>query len=99
MGGAAAAVAAGTTASPATAQPPTLQPTIEVVNKIPKAFLSVIRSQFKIIQTWMDPILKLSQAFPEAEHLKVAAQITDKNYRQILNLIEKFNELDPDEVE
>ena len=47
----------------------------------------------------MDPILKLSQAFPEAEHLKVAAQITDKNYRQILNLIEKFNELDPDEVE
>jgi len=76
-----------------------LPPKIEVVNKIPKAFLSVIRSQFQIIQTWMDPILKLSQAFPEAEHLKVAAQITDKNYRQILRVIEKFKEINPNEVE
>ncbi len=98
MGGAAGAVA-GAAVAGSPAAPQVLQPQIEVVNKIPKAFLSVIRSQFKIIQTWMEPILKLSQAFPEAEHLKVAAQITDKNYRQILNLIEKFNELDPDEVE
>jgi len=47
----------------------------------------------------MDPTLKLSRAFPDAEHLKVAAQITDKNYRQILRVIEKFKEINPNEVE
>lgn len=72
---------------------------IEVINKVPKAFLSVIKNQFQIIQTWMEPILKLSQVFPEAEDLKRAAMITDENYRQILNIIEKFKELKSDELE
>lgn len=72
---------------------------IEVINKIPKAFLSVIKNQFKIIETWMEPILKLSEVFPEAEDLKRAALITDQNYRQILNIIEKFKELKSDELE
>lgn len=76
-----------------------LPPKVEVINKVPKAFLAVIRSQFQIIQTWMEPILKLSLAFPDAEHLKVAAQITDKNYRQILRVIEKYKEINPNEVE
>ena len=76
-----------------------LPPKIEVVNKIPKAFLAVIRNQFQIIQTWMEPILKLSQVFPEAEDLKRAAEISDENYRQILNIIEKFKELKSDDLE
>lgn len=77
----------------------TLPPKIEVVNKVPKAFLSVIRNQFQIIQTWMEPILKLSQVFPEAEDLKRAAQATDENYRQILNIIEKYKGMKSDELE
>jgi len=72
---------------------------IQVVNKIPKAFLSVIQNQFQIIQTWMEPILKLSQVFPEASDLKRAAHMTDENYRQILNIIDKFKEMNSDELE
>ena len=64
------------------------QQKIEVVNKVPNIFLDVIRNQFRVLQTWMDPILKLSEVFPEAEGLKAAAQATQKNYDKLINQID-----------
>ena len=45
---------------------------IEIVNKVPNIFLDIIRNQFRVLQTWMEPILKLSEVFPEADGLKLS---------------------------
>ena len=42
---------------------------IEVVNKVPAIFLKVMRDQFRVLQTWVDPIIKLSEVLPEADDL------------------------------
>lgn len=62
---------------------------IEVVNKVPKIFLDIIRNQFRVLQTWMDPILRLSDAFPEADGLKEAAIATQQNYEHLIDKIAK----------
>ena len=31
---------------------------IEIINKVPNIFLDIIRNQFRVLQTWMEPILK-----------------------------------------
>ena len=72
------------------------QQTIEVVNKVPNIFLDIIRNQFRVLQTWMDPILKLSEVFPEAEGLKNAAEATRKNYDK---LIKQIGESEPTQSE
>ncbi len=63
------------------------QQKIEVVNKVPNIFLDIIRNQFRVLQTWMEPILKLSEVFPEAEGLKDAAQATQANYDKLIKQI------------
>ena len=63
---------------------------IEVVNKVPHAFLDVLRNQFRVMQTWMDPILKLAETNPDADGLRKAAQATEENYNKILDKIDKF---------
>lgn len=63
------------------------QQKIEIVNKVPNIFLDIIRNQFRVLQTWMDPILKLSEVFPEAEGLKKAAQATQRNYDKLIKQI------------
>lgn len=63
------------------------QQRIEVVNKVPNIFLDIIRNQFRVLQTWMEPILKLSEAFPEAEGLKQAAKATQRNYDKLISQI------------
>ncbi|MFK7770127.1 MAG: AAA family ATPase, partial [Mariniblastus sp.] len=75
-----------TSSSMATAQTPSQQK-IEVVNKVPNIFLDIIRNQFRVLQTWMDPILKLSEVFPEAEGLRKAAEATQRNYDKLINQI------------
>ncbi|MEM9944216.1 MAG: AAA family ATPase, partial [Planctomycetota bacterium] len=67
---------------------------IEVVNKVPNIFLDIIRNQFRVLQTWMEPILKLAEAFPEANGLKEAARLTQKNYDKLIDQIGADN---PDE--
>lgn len=60
---------------------------IEVINKVPNIFLDIIRNQFRVLQTWMEPILKLSEVFPEAEGLKKAARATAENYDRLIEQI------------
>ena len=62
---------------------------IEVINKVPSIFLDIIRNQFRVLQTWMEPILKLSEVFAEAEDLKKAAKLTEANYKQMLEKIQR----------
>lgn len=71
------------------------QQKIEVVNKVPNIFLDIIRNQFRVLQTWMEPILKLSEVFPEAEGLKQAAKATQRNYDKLINQIGE-SELPPE---
>ena len=60
---------------------------IEIINKVPNIFLDIIRNQFRVLQTWMEPILKLSEIFPEADGLKRAADATLENYNKIIDQI------------
>jgi len=70
-----------------------MQQKIEVVNKVPNIFLDIIRNQFRVLQTWMDPILKLAEVFPEAEGLREAAKATQQNYDK---LIQQIGDQDPE---
>ena len=70
---------------------------IEVVNKVPNIFLDIIRNQFRVLQTWMEPILKLSEVFPEADGLKKAAQATQRNYEKLINQIGESSNQPPKE--
>ena len=65
-----------------------LPPNLAVI-KVPNIFLDIIRNQFRVLQTWMEPILRLSDAFPEAEGLKEAAIATQQNYEHLLDKIGK----------
>ena len=76
--------------APAPAAP--MQQKIEVVNKVPNIFLDIIRNQFRVLQTWMDPILKLAEVFPEAEGLREAAKATQQSYDK---LIKQIGDQDP----
>ncbi len=76
---------AGQSAAHGSSQP--MQHHIEVVNKVPNIFLDVIRNQFRVLQTWMGPILQLAEAFPDAEGLEKAAKATEKNYQRLLKQI------------
>ena len=63
------------------------QQKIEVINKVPNIFLDIIRNQFRVLQTWMDPILKLAELFPDAEGLQKAASATERNYAKLIKQI------------
>ena len=69
---------------------------IQVVNKVPHAFLDVLRNQFRIMQTWMEPILQVAEQIPEAEGLKKAALSTEANYEKLMGKIEKFKDENDD---
>ena len=65
---------------------------IEVVNKVPNAILNVLRNQFRVLQTWMDPILKLANALPEGSDFIDAAKSTEANYERLLNKMKDTDE-------
>ncbi len=65
---------------------------IQVVNKVPTAFLGVLRNQFRVLQTWMEPILALAENLPQAEGLKSAAKSTEKHYKHVLKKIEAIDD-------
>jgi hypothetical protein len=72
-------------------EPPATPPQkIEVVNRVPQAFSNIIEAQFRILQTWLEPLLKLSESIPEVEGLVKATRLTEKQYRK---MIEKFEAL------
>jgi hypothetical protein len=62
---------------------------IEVINKVPGIFLNVMRDQFRVLQTWVDPIIKLSEVLPEADDLMKAMQKTHRSYDKMLNQIKE----------
>ncbi len=62
---------------------------IEVVNKVPGIFLNVMRDQFRVLQTWVDPIIKLSEVLPEADDLMQAMKKTHRSYDKMLNQIKE----------
>jgi hypothetical protein len=72
---------------------------IEVINKVPTIFLDIIRNQFRVLQTWMDPILAMADALPEAQGLGEAARVTEQNYSELLDKIQKFKDDNPRQVE
>jgi hypothetical protein len=81
------------TAAAAQAAPSGTQ-NIEIINKVPNIFLDIIRNQFRVLQTWMEPILKLSEVFPEADGLKQAADATRENYEKLIDQIGKGDPID-----
>jgi len=72
---------------------------VEVINKVPTIFLDIIRNQFRVLQTWMDPILAMAEALPEAKGIRDAAKVTELNYSELLEKIQKFKEENPGESE
>ena len=72
---------------------------VEVINKVPTIFLDIIRNQFRVLQTWMDPILAMAEKLPEARGLSDAARVTERNYSDLLEKIKKFKEDHPGDVE
>ena len=72
---------------------------VEVINKVPTIFLDIIRNQFRVLQTWMDPILAMAEALPEARGLSDAAKVTERNYSDLLQKIQKFKDENPGNVE
>ena len=72
---------------------------VEVINKVPTIFLDIIRNQFRVLQTWMDPILAMAEKLPEAKGINDAARVTERNYSDLLEKIKKFKEDHPGEIE
>ena len=58
---------------------------IEVVNKIPNVMLNVLRNQFRVLQTWMEPIMELASQNPAAKSFVAAAGATEANYQRLLD--------------
>jgi len=47
----------------------------------------------------MDPILAMAEALPEAKGLGEAARVTERNYTELLDKIQKFKDENPGQVE
>ncbi len=74
-------------------RPPTQQ--VQVINKVPHAFTNIIQSQFRILQTWMEPLLRLSESLPEAKNLKRAAELTQRQYEKMMKKLESAEDPPP----
>jgi len=48
-----------------------------------------MRDQFRVLQTWVDPIIKLSEVLPEADDLMNAMKKTHRSYDKMLNQIKE----------
>lgn len=69
------------------AEPPR-QP-IQIINRIPRAFLEVIRHQFEVLERWIEPLQKLAEIWPAANELTRSAKITRATYKQIVDQLSK----------
>ena len=72
---------------------------VEVINKVPPIFLDIIRNQFRVLQTWIDPIMALAEKLPEASGVGDAAKITERNYSELLDKIQKFKQDNPSQFD
>lgn len=68
---------------------------IEVVNKVPRQFMDVIRAQFQVLQSWFEPLIRVTELRGvETEQLRRALQESIDRYRE---LMAKIGERDPAE--
>ncbi len=65
---------------------------IQIINKVPNAFVEVMRNQFRVLQTWMEPLIRVAESLPEAEGLVQAAKKTEKSYEKMIERIEGQDE-------
>ncbi len=70
---------------------------IEVVNKVPNVILNVLRNQFRVLQTWMEPILKLAETNPQAESFVRASKATEANYQRLMDKMASEEEEAPED--
>lgn len=76
----------GTSADVATAAPQK----IEVVNKIPRAFLDVIKTQFEIMQNWMKPLIEMTQnTSADANQLRGAIESAVGKYNELVDRLDE----------
>jgi hypothetical protein len=62
---------------------------VQVVNKVPKAFLDVIKTQFDLMQGWMRPLLQLTETHTaETRALKSAVEQVNERYQQLISRLE-----------
>ena len=80
--------------TPAQDDAPSVPASIQVVNKIPTAFTNIIRMQFRVMQTWMEPLLQLGEKVPEAKGLVQAAKVTEVQYKKMLDKLEVMEQDD-----
>lgn len=75
-------------ATTAQALPP-MEHKVQVINKVPTAFMEVIKSQFRILQTWLAPILALADQLPDSNEFKTAVEKTVKRYEHIFKKLKE----------
>jgi hypothetical protein len=84
-------------AQPVPAQPVQAMPAqpfkVQVINKIPKTFLDVIRTQFYILQTWVEPLMQLASTTDNAK-LKKAIETSNQRYQELLQKIQGDAEIE-----
>ena len=62
--------------------------TITVVNKIPPSLLKVLRQQFRLMEGWMEPLLKSSQAQQkELRDLREQLNTTLEDYERLIGQV------------
>ena len=62
--------------------------TITVVNKIPPSLLKVLRQQFRLMEGWMEPLLKNSQAQQqELSQLRERLELTLDDYERLIGQV------------
>ncbi len=62
--------------------------TITVVNKIPPSLLKVLRQQFRLMEGWMEPLLKSSQAQQgEIQQLREQIETTLEDYERLIGQV------------
>lgn len=61
---------------------------IEVINKVPRQFLDIIKAQFLVLQNWFEPLMKATEMRGiEAEQLRAALKTSLERYEELLKKI------------
>ncbi len=62
---------------------------IEVKNSVPPVFLEIIRYQFQTLEQWLNPLTQLAESLPAAKDVSRTAKKVAKNYKKIIEHLEK----------
>jgi hypothetical protein len=79
---------------PSAALPATTNPAepyrVEVINRVPRVFLSIIREQFRLMQQWMEPLTKMSQQNrAELDALQKQLEEATQRYDELMDDLEE----------